>query len=29
MPYVRDMDLDDDDIVEECEIEAVDRSTWY
>jgi hypothetical protein len=29
MPYVRDMDLDEDDIVEECEIEAVDRSTWY
>jgi methylglyoxal synthase len=28
-PYVRDMDLNDDDVTEECEIDAVDRSTWY
>jgi hypothetical protein len=28
-PYVRDMDLDEDDIVEDEEIEAVDRSQWY
>ena len=28
-PYVRDMDLNDDDVVEDCEIDAVDRSMWY
>jgi hypothetical protein len=28
-PYIRDMDLNDDDVVEECEIDAVDRSQWY
>lgn len=28
-PYVRDMDLDENGIVEPAEIEAVERSRWY
>jgi hypothetical protein len=28
-PYIRDMDLNEDDIVEDCEIDAIDRGQWY
>lgn len=29
MPYVRDMDLDDNGEVTDCEVDAIDRSTFY